>query len=120
MEIYNESAFDLLSTMPETDVSDQKKSSSKTSTQSGDSNALSFVDNADGSVFVRGLSVHAAGNEGDALNLFFEGETNRAIAAHSLNKNSSRAQCIFTIYTESRSRSESNAKYISSKFHLVD
>ena len=38
--------------------------------------------------------------EGDCLNLFFEGETNRSIAAHSLNKNSSRSHCIFTVHIE--------------------
>lgn len=34
------------------------------------------------------------------LKLFFQGETNRAIAAHSLNKQSSRSHCIFTVYLE--------------------
>ena len=30
----------------------------------------------------------------------FQGETNRAIAEHTLNKHSSRSHCIFTIYIE--------------------
>ena len=41
-------------------------------------------------------------NEEEALNLLFEGETNRAIAMHSLNKASSRSHCIFTLHIESR------------------
>lgn len=31
-----------------------------------------------------------------------QGETNRAIAAHSLNKSSSRSHCVFTIHLEVR------------------
>ena len=32
--------------------------------------------------------------------IFFQGETNRSIAAHQLNKQSSRSHCIFTVYLE--------------------
>ena len=45
---------------------------------------------------------------------------NRIIASHSLNRNSSRSHCIFTIYIESRSRVESNAQYTLSKINLID
>ena len=50
----------------------------------------------------------------------FEGETNRTISAHALNKESSRSHCIYTIYVESRSRTESSEKVVYSKLHLVD
>ena len=50
----------------------------------------------------------------------FQGETNRIIAQHALNKRSSRSHCVFTIYIESHSRVESNTKYVSSKLNFVD
>ncbi|XP_075276079.1 kinesin-like protein KIF9 isoform X2 [Opisthocomus hoazin] len=48
------------------------------------------------------------------------GETNRVIAEHALNRNSSRSHCIFTIYIESRFRVFSNIKCINSKINLID
>ncbi|XP_006820140.1 kinesin-like protein KIF9 [Saccoglossus kowalevskii] len=105
LEIYNETMFDLLSTLPESIQSVPQ---------------MTIVEDDQGGVSVKGLSVHLANTEEEALNLLFEGETNRAIAAHSLNSVSSRSHCIFTIHIESRSRTESNAKYIKSKLNLVD
>jgi len=105
LEIYNENMFDLLSTLPESHDAD---------------NNLTIVEETDGSVRVKGLSLHTARDEGEALNLLFEGETNRAISSHTLNKNSTRSHCIFTIHIEARSNSESNAKYVVSKLNLVD
>ncbi|XP_071791906.1 kinesin-like protein KIF9 isoform X2 [Asterias amurensis] len=104
LEIYNESMFDLLSTLPDA------------------SQALSMmtISEDEFGVNVKGLSLHLAQNEEEALNLLFEGETNRAIAAHSLNQASSRSHCIFTIHVESRSRTDSTAKYMRSKLNLVD
>lgn len=52
--------------------------------------------------------------------LLFQGETNRIIAQHALNKRSSRSHCVFTIYIESHSRVESNTKYVTSKLNFVD
>uniref|UniRef100_A0ABI7Z810 Kinesin-like protein n=1 Tax=Felis catus TaxID=9685 RepID=A0ABI7Z810_FELCA len=49
-----------------------------------------------------------------------QGETNRIIASHTMNKNSSRSHCIFTIYVEVHSRTLSDEKYITSKINLVD
>ena len=51
---------------------------------------------------------------------FSQGEMNRIVASHYLNRNSSRSHCIFTIYIETRSRVVSNAKYTVSKINLVD
>ena len=45
---------------------------------------------------------------------------NRIIAQHSLNKQSSRSHCVFTVYIESHSRVESNTKFITSKLNFVD
>jgi len=109
MEIYNEGMFDLLGSLPE-------------SGWNGNGNPtepMVVTENQDG-VFVKGLSCHLAQNEEEALNLLFEGETNRSIAAHQLNKQSSRSHCILTVYLESRSRTQSNAKYTISKLNFVD
>ena len=69
---------------------------------------------------MKGLSLNVCANEEEALNYLFEGETNRTIAEHQLNKASSRSHCIFTIHVESKSRVESSEKVICSKLHLVD
>jgi kinesin family member 6/9 len=45
---------------------------------------------------------------------------NRAIGAHTLNKESSRSHCIFTVRVESKSLSSSNETYTLSKLNLVD
>ncbi|XP_036986176.2 kinesin-like protein KIF9 isoform X2 [Artibeus jamaicensis] len=104
LEIYNESLFDLLSTLPYVGPS---------------VTPVTIVENPQG-VFIKGLSVHLTGQEEDAFSLLFEGETNRIIASHTMNKNSSRSHCIFTIYVEAHSRTLSDEKYITSKINLVD
>ncbi|KAM4688865.1 kinesin-like protein KIF9 isoform 1-T5 [Discoglossus pictus] len=101
LEIYNETLFDLLS--PDVPAESQ----------------MTIADDSQG-VTVKGLSIHHAANEEQALNLLFEGETNRIIGSHVLNKNSSRSHCIFTIHIESHSRTLSDAKYRISKINLVD
>lgn len=50
----------------------------------------------------------------------FQGETNRTICEHKLNKNSSRSHAIFTIILESRSKVESSEKVVVSKLQIVD
>uniref|UniRef100_A0A4W2GFA6 Kinesin-like protein n=1 Tax=Bos indicus x Bos taurus TaxID=30522 RepID=A0A4W2GFA6_BOBOX len=104
LEIYNESLFDLLSTLPYVGPS---------------VTPMTIVENPQG-VFIKGLSVHLTSQEEDAFSLLFEGETNRIIASHTMNKNSSRSHCIFTIYVEARSRTLSDEKYVTSKINLVD
>jgi len=59
-------------------------------------------------------------NEEECLQQFFEGEVNRTICEHKLNKQSSRSHCVFTLHVESRSRVESSEKIIVSKLNLVD
>ena len=69
---------------------------------------------------MKGLTTRHAENEEAALEMLFEGENNRTIAEHKLNKNSSRSHCIFTIHLEIRSRVESSEKVVMSKINLVD
>ncbi len=59
-------------------------------------------------------------SEEEALNQLFEGELNRTVSEHQLNKVSSRSHCVFTIHIESRSRVESADKVVYSKLHMVD
>ena len=69
---------------------------------------------------MKGLSHNICTNEEEALNMLFEGDTNRTISSHRLNEASSRSHCIFTIHIESKSRIESSEKVVVSKLHLVD
>ncbi|XP_056104394.1 kinesin-like protein KIF9 isoform X3 [Rhinichthys klamathensis goyatoka] len=106
LEIYNETIVDLLSSLKHG--------------KGSHSGVLTVVEEPGGGVSVKGLSLHLVHNEEEALNLLFEGEMNRIIGEHALNKHSSRSHCIFTVHIESRSRTLSEAKYITSKLNLVD
>ncbi|KAJ3300830.1 Kinesin-like protein kif9 [Borealophlyctis nickersoniae] len=110
LEIYNEQMVDLLAGLPDSTGSAIQPSEAD----------LHVVEDKNGSAYVKGLTMQLATNEEEALNLLFEGETNRSISEHQLNKNSSRSHCVFTIYVESRSRVESSEKVIVSKLNLVD
>jgi len=104
LEIYNEIMTDLLalSLEPEKDQ------------------ALSIMEDEKGSVHVKGLLERVCPTEEDALSMLFEGETNRTLTEHKMNKNSSRSHCIFTISLEMRSKVESSEKVITAKLNLVD
>ncbi|NXN11695.1 KIF9 protein, partial [Indicator maculatus] len=104
LEIYNETLVDLLSGVG-----------------SGGSGEvpMAVVDCPQG-VYVKGLSIHSVSHEEDALNLLFEARKKEVMAEHTLNKNSSRSHCIFTIYIESRFRLSSGVKCIHSKINLID
>ncbi|NXG49531.1 KIF9 protein, partial [Psilopogon haemacephalus] len=104
LEIYNETLVDLLSTVG----------------SGGSSEVPMAVVDCPQGVYVKGLSIHSVSHEEDALNLLFEGETNRMVAEHTLNRNSSRSHCIFTIYIESRFSLFSDVKCIHSKINLID
>ena len=52
--------------------------------------------------------------------MLFEGESNRNISEHKLNKHSSRAHSVFTIHLEMRSKVESSEKVVISKLNIVD
>ena len=104
LEIYNEQMYDLLSNEP----------------RSENGSGISIQDDAKGEVHVRGLSQHEVTNEEEALNLLFEGETKKTLAATNMNENSSRSHSVYTIYVQSKSKMESTEKVIHSKLHLVD
>lgn len=69
---------------------------------------------------MKGLSIMPVNNEEEAFNLLFEGEANKTISVHHLNKESSRSHCIFTVHLEMKSKIESSEKVITSKLNFVD
>ena len=101
LEIYNETLIDLL-------------------TDRNNAEELVVMDNSEGQVSIRGLSKVIVSSEQEALDLLFEGDTNRQIAEHQMNSTSSRSHTIFSIHLEMRSRVESSEKVITSKLNLVD
>lgn len=105
LEIYNESGYDLLDPSQESKALEELPK-------------VSLMEDEDGNVHLRGLSMHMASSEEEALNLLFLGDTNRAIAETPMNMASSRSHCIFTISLESRQEGSSTVKR--SKLHLVD
>ena len=104
LEIYNETVFDLLSPLP-------------TLEQKGE---ITFQEDSRGNVTVKGLTKHVVNNEEEAFNLLFEGESNRTISEHQLNKESTRSHCIFTVTLEMKSKVESSEKVMISKLNFVD
>lgn len=105
LEIYNEAGYDLLDPSQETKALEELP-------------RVTLMEDEDGNVHLKGLSMHMASNEEEALNLLFLGDTNRAIAETPMNQASSRSHCIFTISIESRQ--EGNSVVKRSKLHLVD
>ncbi|KAM3132186.1 hypothetical protein pb186bvf_015781 [Paramecium bursaria] len=101
LEIYNEMMYDLL-------VGHEFNSN------------LAIQEDTNGYVNVKGLTIRKCTTEEDAVQNLFEGETNRTISEHKLNKSSTRSHCVFTINLEIRSRVESAEKVIVSKLNLVD
>ncbi|KAG2904019.1 hypothetical protein PC115_g15128 [Phytophthora cactorum] len=63
-------------------------------------NDLAIQENARGQTVVRGLTKALVSSEEQALDLVFQGETNRVVAEHALNAASTRSHCIFTLYLE--------------------
>lgn len=103
MEIYNEILLDLLAPA-----------------FGAEGGNLAIQEDNRGQVIVKGLTSRVCANEEEALSMLFEGETNRTVTEHKLNKSSSRSHCIFTIHLEMRSRIESTEKVIISKLNIVD
>ena len=104
LEIYNEIIFDLLSPVP---ANEQK-------------GEINFQEDSKGNIIVKGLTKHSVANEEEAFNLLFEGESNRTVSEHQLNKGSTRSHCIFTISVEMKSKVESSEKVLTSKLNFVD
>ena len=99
LEIYNELIVDLLN--PATS-----------------SEKLTVSDDPERGVVVKNLTSHLVGSEEEAMNLLFEGEANRAVAEHRLNRASSRSHTVFSVAVEIRGGDLSGM--LRSKLNLVD
>lgn len=103
LEIYNERLIDLLTT-------DASKPL-----------AISDTDGANGqTILVKNLTLHTATSYDTALELVFGAESVRSIAESSLNMQSSRAHCIYTIHLRQRSRVDESAPVLATKLNVVD
>jgi hypothetical protein len=67
--------------------------------KSGETVGLNVIEDKSGNSVVRGLAIHIANSEEEALNYLFEGETNRSISEHQLNKCSTRYRegCLYCV-----------------------
>eukprot|EP00794_Sanderia_malayensis_P007005 gene7005-7790_t len=113
MQIYKDKMYDLLN-------SNDMSGSPRSGSYGGYSDQMTVTEDDNGYTYVKGLSCHLASTEEEALNLLFEGEANRIISNHQLNRYSSRSHCIFTVFIDSRSHTLSNTSYTLSKLNLVD
>ena len=105
LELYNERGYDLLDPDHETrDLEDLPR--------------VTLQEDDAGRTVLKGLNRHLAGNEEEALNLLFLGDTNRMIAETPMNMASSRSHCVFTVYFESRRVGDNKVRR--SKLNLVD
>lgn len=107
MEIYNDRIYDLL----EHFGGDSDPSASK--------GEYVVVEDARGT-YVRGLTQVEVTSEQEALDQLFNGELQRTVAEHQLNKRSNRSHCIFTFHISQKSRAGGNERVTHSKLHLVD
>jgi kinesin family protein 6/9 len=105
LELYNEQGYDLLDPSHDTKALEELP-------------RVSLMEDEEGNVHLRNLSMHVAASEEEALNLLFLGDTNRAIAETPMNLASSRSHCIFTVSLEARA--EGSSTITRSKLHLVD
>ncbi|PIK62466.1 putative kinesin-like protein KIF6 [Apostichopus japonicus] len=105
LEIYNDSGYDLL---------DPKHEATKLE----DLPKVSLMEDNDGNMHLKNLSLHPASSEEEALNLLFLGDTNRMIAETPMNQASTRSHCIFTIHVSRREAGSATMKR--AKLHLVD
>ncbi|KAG2765438.1 hypothetical protein Pcac1_g23093 [Phytophthora cactorum] len=92
--------------------------------QQGDRNGggngeLVVVEDARGT-YVRGLTQVEVCNEQEALDQLFNGELQRTVAEHQLNKRSNRSHCVLTFHIAQKSRAGGTERVTLSKLHLVD
>ena len=101
VEIYNDSVYDLLAF----DATEPRP--------------LTVQEDEGGQLHVVGLAMPVVKTESRALEMLFEGETNRAVAENKLNSASSRSHCIFALHLATREVSGLGRSF-SSVLNLVD
>ncbi|GBF93731.1 kinesin [Raphidocelis subcapitata] len=100
LEIYNEAIFDLL------DITTQP-------------HEITLYEDGAGRLAISGLRAADVRSEQEALALFFEGEANRVIGEHQLNRESSRSHCVFTLAL-ALVREGDEGRAVRASIHLVD
>ena len=88
---------------PETNKGKKNKGGGKggkNQEQTIDLPTLSVVEDRFGQVMVRNASYPLVNTVEEAVSVYFDGQTNRAIAEHALNASSTRSHCVFTIHVE--------------------
>lgn len=121
LEIYNDALTDLLGALPASAVAAAgggRMGAGSAGAYGGDLQICE--DGKSGEISVKGLRVLPVRSEEAALSLLFEGESNRAVAQHELNKGSTRGHAVFSVHLTVRSRVESSARVLSAKLNLVD
>ena len=111
LEIYNEELCDLLA---ESDNNRRPSSPSK------NHNSLAIMEGKDGP-FCRGLSEKEVKNASDLLHLMELAHQSRKVGETSMNKESSRSHCIFTLKVQAKRRLEDGCLFESNGcLHMVD
>ncbi|KAK7491439.1 hypothetical protein BaRGS_00017268 [Batillaria attramentaria] len=106
LEIYQEVAYDLLST------------TARTASPVTVFPKVTVMEGASGTCQIRNLSFHLAPSEDVAHALLLQGQANRKVAETPVNQRSSRSHAVFTIYLSTR-KPQSDI-ITRSKLHLVD
>lgn len=126
VEIYNEVVYDLLEggAIAFGGLLSQQVQPMSIGTDAGatDKQGLQIQEKKNGETSLRGVRKSLVCSEEEALNVLFDGETNRAIAEHSLNQASTRSHCVLTIYihTSYDAPDVDATSGTSAKLHLVD
>ncbi|KAL6762937.1 P-loop containing nucleoside triphosphate hydrolase protein [Haematococcus lacustris] len=115
LEIYNEMLYDLLdiTTQPH-EISIFEGGGVARSASSG------TAASSHSQLCIAGLKTVTVSSEAEALALLFEGETNRVIGEHQLNRESSRSHSLFIVTLYIRPRADPLGLLVASKLHLVD
>lgn len=115
VEIYLEQAYDLLATNL-----DERQSAARGYARASEIPLpkVRFMEDENGQMHTMDLTTRVVSSEGEALDLLFVGDTNRAVAETPLNMASSRSHCVFTVIITRRSRDTDTLRR--AKLHLVD
>ncbi|KAF4681697.1 hypothetical protein FOZ60_011695 [Perkinsus olseni] len=110
LEVYNENAYDLLgeSVNPRTPIENWPK--------------VSILEDENGEVVLRNLSLLTTDSEDEALDMFMLGNVNRMVSSTAANMASSRSHTIFTLEVEQRAPGKETGTDLLRrwKLHLVD
>lgn len=128
VEIYNEQVVDLLSDQKAEIASPIKSSPSGTTVvkPAPSSSRLDIRERSNGEVFVDGAVEIPVSSREEIARVLDQGNTNRSVASHKMNSESSRSHAIVTLVLEQRAKPDlaksipQDLRFLRSKLHLVD